>query len=333
MAPSAHQIAGAVLEEAVLSILHPAGFTALDLNNIRDDPTIDPAKPPITIHGRGTDHQIDAVADPVFAYPFSNPVRLLIEAKAYSINKRVGLDIVRNAVGTLKDLSEFWSPRTNDGGRVRRYNYRYAIFASTEFTKGAQEYAFAQDIYLLPLRGSAFFLPVVDAIDQLREYFKEDPQRWKVGWTLSSYRRRLHNALKQDNQTNPDELKDIVDGVSRVRVGLIAIADRQFPIFLVPRNPDVIYGLNESEVVQIFYDKNGWYLRRPSETENLFSFDLPIELFKIYATRSGLNSIQALHLKAERLGQLQAFLLKEGRVQLIQFKLDKDWIEKLLKNI
>lgn len=168
MAPTANQIAGAILEEAVLSVLGAAGFRPLE--NLQGDPTIDPTGPPVTIRGRGTVHQIDAVADPVVGYAFSNPARLLVEAKAYSDHRRVGLEVVRNAVGTVKDVSEFWRPADPGTAGAKRYHYRYAIFASTEFTRGAQEYAFAQDVYLLPLRCSAFFRPVMAAIEELRRY-------------------------------------------------------------------------------------------------------------------------------------------------------------------
>lgn len=330
MVPRPDQIAGAVLEEAVLSTIGTAGF--LPVEDLHGDSCINPDKPPVTIRGRGTDHQIDIVADPVLGYVFSNPARLLIEAKAYAENRPVRLDVVRNAVGTLKDLSEFWRPP--DAGLVgaKRYHYRYAIFATTNFTRGAQEYAFAQDVYLLPLRRSAFFRPVVQAIDELRDFHGRPPGRGgdRV-FSLREYRTQVREALREGVAPNHlQELTGMVAAVRGVRHGLIAVAERQFPLFLVPRAPEVIDQLDDLEMVRIFRDNDSWYLRRPEASENLFSFDLPDELFRLYATGRGLEPSQAIRLKAERLGVLQALVVEGSRVRIVRFELDRGWIETLL---
>ena len=79
---------------------------------------MDPAG--LNVWGRGGKHQIDAIADLRIGQPFSNPQRLLVEAKAYSNEPKVGLPIVRGAVGVLKDVSEF-------GSRTGRINLRLHV--------------------------------------------------------------------------------------------------------------------------------------------------------------------------------------------------------------
>jgi len=59
--------------------------------------------------------------------PFSNPQRLLVEAKSYS--KKIGLETIRNAVGVAKDVSECWFVGHPGGLARRRYHYQYAIFS------------------------------------------------------------------------------------------------------------------------------------------------------------------------------------------------------------
>lgn len=329
---SPDQIAGAVLEEAVLSVLTAAGFNPLE--DLTGDACINPGKPAVTIRGRGTDHQIDVVADPVVGYAFSNPARLLIEAKAYSGSRKVKLDVVRNAVGTLKDVSEFWRPSGAGTGGARRYHYRYAIFASTEFTKGAQEYAFAQDVYLLPLRRSAFFRPVVQAVDSIRRFHDMPPRPGDpdARFSLRDYRGSVREALRTGEV--PDDLHEfnrLVKAVQSVKYGLIAVAERQFPLLLVPQGPDVVEQLSDVEPVRIFWDNEGGYLRRRGSTENLFSFDLPDELFALYARGRELEPRQAIRLKAERFAVLQALVVHGHRVRMVQFELDRDWIEMLLR--
>ncbi len=330
MAPKPYQIAGMVLEEAILALIGSAGFSAV--TKIDNDATIDPSKPPITIHGRGTDHQIDVVADPIIGYPFSNPTRLLIEAKAYSVSRPVKLPIIRNAVGTLKDISEFWRPRIQGVRGIPRYHYRYCIFASSEFSKGAQEYAYAQDISLVPLRRSAFFTPVINEIDHLRDYF-EIRERWQPrNLSLTEYRTKVRNALNGSIRiSDRDELYGLVEAVRRVKAGLIAVANRQFPIFLVPKNPHVIDQLRDIETIRIFWDRKGWYVRHQNNDEDLFSFDLPDDLFALYATDGNLSREQALYLKVEQLQTIHAFLKIDERIRVIQFNLDMNWLSQFFE--
>lgn len=124
-------------------------------------------------------------------------------------------------------------------------------------------------------------------------------------------------------------MDDLVRAVQGVRHGLIAVADRQFPIFLVPRTPEVVEGLSASETVRIFWDHEGWYIRRRNSNEDLFSFDLPDQLLDLYATGRNLEPQQAVDLKAERLAVLQAVVVLRNRVRLVQFELDEDWIRAL----
>lgn len=345
MRASAKQIAGALLEEAVMVLLRHAGYRPLD--SLHGDPSILPTPPRFTIRGRGSNHQIDAVADPVFLYPFTNPARLLIEGKAYA-NRRVGLGIVRNAVGTCKDLSEFWRPASRGKRPITRYHYRYAIFATTDFTKPAQAYAYAQDVYLLPLRQSTFFGPVVTAIDDARTLFQQNPERREPYESLSEYRDTVRTVLRgragilpvfatragQDALDPPhgSELLGLQAAVREVGLGLVAMAGREFPLFLVPRSTALLDGLQPVETVRIFRRDSGWYLVRARTGEELFSFDLPRELAARYAVGGGeLERRQAVRLKSEEMRTLQALWVREDVVQVFQFRLDQDWIEALLQ--
>ena len=139
------QIRGMLLEEAISYLLLHAGF-----ENVRpdsNDQTIRTGPSGLYVRGRGEDHQADALGQFMVSMPFGNPERLIVEAKCYSTDK-VGIDIVRNAVGVLKDIHEFFLPTKKDEKPERpRYHYRYAVFSATPFTANAQRYAYAQDIY------------------------------------------------------------------------------------------------------------------------------------------------------------------------------------------
>src|SRR5688572_10214575 len=134
---STHQVRGVLLEEAVLMLLRAAGYRTV--TDVGLDPTLGTCSAGLTVQGRGSCHQIDAVADLRIGQPFSNPQRLLVEAKAYSDHRPIGLPIVRGTVGVLKDVSEFWVARTPGKPPVGRYHYQAAIFSSSDFTSDAQD--------------------------------------------------------------------------------------------------------------------------------------------------------------------------------------------------
>src|SRR5579872_1056617 len=151
------QIRGMLLEEAVLHLLQRSGYRTVDACGI--DPTLCNVGAGLAVRGRGSEHQIDAIADFVVHQPFSNPQRLLVESKCYGSNYKVGIEVVRNAIGVLKDVAEFWVVGRGPVVGRRRYHYQYAVFSASPFSSGAQRYAFAQDVHLFPLDRSRYFQP------------------------------------------------------------------------------------------------------------------------------------------------------------------------------
>jgi len=70
------------------------------------------------------------------------------------------------------------------------------------------------------------------------------------------------------------------------------------------------------------------YLRR-----QLFSFDLPPELFNLYAEDGRLTESRALDLKSDMLSSFHAIVNVEGLTRLITFELDRDWITRVRRRI
>src|ERR1035438_7422677 len=159
---AAHQVRGVLLEEAILMLLRASGYSTVAsarddptlsdgpavLNAVggglvwvystgasaRYDPTLSDGPAGLNVLGRGGRHQIDAIADLRIGQPFSNPQRLLVEAKAYSEDRKVTLPIVRGAVGVLKDVSEYWVAEGPGQPAASRYHYQFAVFSTSEFT-------------------------------------------------------------------------------------------------------------------------------------------------------------------------------------------------------
>ncbi len=111
----------------------------------------------LLVRGRGANHQADVLGELVLPTPFSLPVRLFVEAK-YRRRTPVGLRDVRNAHGVVHDINEQYAPASARRHAVpmRRYQYQYALFSATGFSRDAQQYALAQQISLVDLSSPAF---------------------------------------------------------------------------------------------------------------------------------------------------------------------------------
>jgi hypothetical protein len=337
MASAAH-IRGMLLEEALLYLLRASGYRTINPADVRNDPTLHNGSSGLEVLGRGVRHQIDAIADYMVAPPFSYPQRLLVEAKCYK-NKTTGVEVARNAIGVLKDVSEHWVTIQNNALPKQRYHYQYALFSSSGFTPETEQYAFAHDIYLIPLDQSRFIQPILDKIQEI-----EPPQ---IGNMLQqiplntlrfSIRRELQDQFVTDapyletlfnDEYTPRLFRDFIERCRRVGGAALAVLNKRFPVFLVP-GPNI--NLNRIEdllTVHITRDRYGWYLTRTYDQEPLFSFDVPQELLKQYEEEGLLSRERALDLKEENLSEIQAIVTTENRVRVLTFRLDTNWLQQL----
>ncbi|WP_101756885.1 hypothetical protein [Oceanicoccus sp. KOV_DT_Chl] len=192
---------GMLLEEAILYILSKTGYTPIFEKN--GDSSLNDGSSGLEIYGRGAKHQIDAVADFQYTPPFCNQQRLLIEAKFK--DSKTGIEIVRNAAGVHKDVSEYWVVDNISGRRVasKRFHYLYAIFSKEDFSKPAQDYAYAQDIFLLPLKNNTLFRPIISAIDAVS--FDELDNKPKLSVVRKLVRDQLFGDYRQADFVDEDD--------------------------------------------------------------------------------------------------------------------------------
>ena len=334
------QIRGMLLEEAVLQLLRTAGYTVVE--KAGSDPTLHDGHSGLEVLGRGGRHQIDSVADFRISAPFSHPQRLFVEAKCFSPQYRVGLPIIRNAVGVLKDVSEWWGLPSGPSGiaTTGRYHYQYALFSASGYTLDAERYAFAQDIYLIPYERSLFIAPVIQAIRQLTH---EDfgAEAWNaIDLNIGRLRHAIRDMLQgrltdlvQGPGAVATAVNRCVEAISMIKGTLLAVIGRRFPVHLIPA-PDLdVRELRERYRVRIWWDDRSWYLRDANNDRELFSFDLPPELFSLYAEHGSLTESRSLDLKSEMLSRFQAVLNVEQVTRLITFELDRDWIMRVRQRI
>ncbi|HEU5383329.1 MAG TPA: hypothetical protein VFV38_48630 [Ktedonobacteraceae bacterium] len=193
------QFQAKLLEIALLSLLKASGY-----NTIAQPcpPMVEAGKDGLEVPGRSAYHQIDGIADFFISPPLSHPHRLLAEGKFYADS--VGIEVIRNAVGVLADVSIHWTPvpsapptapihstRWKQLLSLRRYHYQYAVVSATPFTVPAEAYAFGHDVYLFPLEGASYFQPVIDAIQAMTLDAFEAQSSERINVDM----KQLHQAL------------------------------------------------------------------------------------------------------------------------------------------
>jgi hypothetical protein len=97
-------------------------------------------------------------------------------------------------------------------------------------------------------------------------------------------------------------------------------------VFLVPAHNVNIDRLPPDIRVRIFWDSEGWYLEDRSR-RRLFSFDLPPELFRLYAKGGILSRRDALDLKEDVMSEFQAIKVRANKIKVITFRLDREWLD------
>jgi hypothetical protein len=118
---SAAKIKGSLLEFIVRRLMLNCGFTSV----IPDGLLIYKQRGLTFINGKGAAHDADVLLNPPMQIPFSYPSRINFECKAY--NKKIGLTIIRNALGLRTDINELEIVTRND--ILRRKNNRRTILA------------------------------------------------------------------------------------------------------------------------------------------------------------------------------------------------------------
>lgn len=111
------------------------------------------------IQGLGEAHNADVLLEPPVQIPFLSNTRILIECKDYK--KRVGLDIVRSALGLREDVNHFdvidinklaerkKQRRSSIVHNYERFSYQVVVASLNGFTTQAQEFAATHRIPLL----------------------------------------------------------------------------------------------------------------------------------------------------------------------------------------
>jgi hypothetical protein len=214
---SEEALAGYLLEELLASLIQSAGYRLL--TNPAQDPDELNAnrKGDLRVRGRGGNHQVDVLGEFTFVPPFSQPLRLFVEAKA---RKTVtGLSVVRNAVGTINDVNEAWM--VNYSSHRTRRHYRYALFSTSGFSSEAQNYALAHQVSLIDLSGPEW-AELRDAVWATASELVRDALQVSAFFPV----RELRQVLRRELRTAPDAIFGIADNPAHLHPSLLSGVQR-----------------------------------------------------------------------------------------------------------
>lgn len=149
------QLKGYLLEIVIEKLIKVNGYDIIS-TSCEDESVI--RNNGLNVRGRGGYHQVDSLGEFRFTPPLMNPMRLFVEAKYYSENKKVGIDKVRMGIGILQDVNTRYVTleMSEEELSLMKYDYHYSIFSTSGFTEDAQRLALAHNISLMDLSCSRF---------------------------------------------------------------------------------------------------------------------------------------------------------------------------------
>jgi len=310
------QIKGYIFEELIKQHLSKQGYEIIP-DNIMNYYGVEKRYNGLNVKGRGAWHQIDALGQFQFQIPFIYPVRLISEAKCYRRDRKIGLPIIRNFVGVLKDISENYFV---DAYSELEYKDRFrftdcgVIFSTSEFTKDAQMYAYAQGIYLVQ-------------IDRLIDDVNWEYQRFiDLGISFEEY---IENGFRT---------------VEMFKFSYFGLASGFYPIAIVSDNKMPLNRFSETDDanIRIYYDydeeiNRDETIRRIKTFRIEFDnwrgyFQLPEYILEKYIEMRNFKN-GMLDMKEERLRSIDIPMKINGIRRIIRLNLDQSWIDLIREKI
>ncbi|MBZ2189399.1 restriction endonuclease [Alcanivorax sp. JB21] len=345
---SISQIRGALLEEAVLYLLEKFGYETIEPFSGHADESLRGGHSGLEVRGRGSWHQIDALAafrsSPAFMYP----LRLMVEAKCYQENRPVGIEVVRNAVGVLKDISENYFSVVGDDASIKipRFNYYSSIFSTSGYTAGAINYALAHQIFLIQYEKVPVIQPLIDAIMRFDESCVTGCGKAAIAEVRKQYRGAIRSGVYEvgvREYITPRGLELIdnalVELLSRIQGSYFGMLQGRWPLHLLTRRP-LSSAAFQNDIVRcrVTGDQTGEWKFSPEGFYKLdqgwfeLEFSLPDDVAKLVNENWG-DRERVANIKKEYFSYIDLSGIIDGIRRSVRLELDRDWIDRYIKRI
>jgi len=346
------QIHGALLEEIVLILLRQAGYRQVLVGE--EGTSLGPSG--LEVQGRGAPHQIDALVTPIHSHSFIYTIRLIVEAKCES--RAVGVDIIRNLVGTLLDLNQNFITWDSGGSKLsmQRFNYHGAVFAANGYSKRAERYALAHQIFLIDYSSVSLLRPVIDALVALNLNDFGVGVEEEAQFSMARLREDFGRAIATRGDIAPDEAFGET-GLVKIRERLLpALEDLKgsyygmiqgiYPVHLISKRPiPRTLILREGAIpceIRVSQDNRIWAFEPSgidSSSDEFFhlEFSLPEIIANVLGNRlreAGSRVpewLQVANLKREFLRYIDIATLIDGRMVGFKLLLDDDWLDRYVQ--
>ena len=323
------QIRGAILEEIVLRLLENAGYRVL---NESDGEDIRRGRSGLELQGRGEWHQVDALVTHDFTPSFIYPIRLIVEAKAHK--RPVSINVIRNAVGVLKDVNEnYFSYSTIPRLKLRRFNYAYAIFSLNGFTRNAQRYAIAHQIFLIQYYFNPLFkeirrllyridwrmlrreLEITELRNVLRDYFRGRISEEELGRLFVRYGISLINRIKIE--------------LDKIKGSYFGLLNGEYPIHLVSEKP--LTGVKEDEIYVRVYIAEAKYVYLKFD-DNILYFELPDAIAEVFS-KVWEDKMKVAITKMKYINYIALTGEIDGIRRSLILRLNRDWLKDYINSL
>lgn len=347
-------VRGVLLEELVLYLLGLVGYRIVTPG----DEGTRAGHSGLEVQGRGEWHQIDALAafdrTPAFMYP----LRLMVEAKCYARGRHVGIEITRNAVGVLKDISEnyFTYPSSSAYAaeiQVPRFNYHAAIFSTSGYTSGAQRYAIAHQIFLIQYQRIGLLQSVIEGLLDIKlAHLSLPTQRSGEARISLKLRNEIRRMLevKGDAHWSADSsftesgfthmLENVLLPLLKIRGSYFGMLQGKWPMHLLSKAPlpPAAFADHDEVFCKVYgRESDRWSFSPVNVVEGdaqwfRLEFDIPEEI---------LEFVQAVRHDPQELALLKqqqfSFLDLAGRIggvqRQVRLRLDEEWLQAYLERI
>lgn len=199
---------GKAFEIFVKRLLINVGFSEVESDGLY----IFDGAPGQMIQGLGEAHNADVLLEPPVQTPFLTRTRLLIECKDYK--KKIGLNMVRGALGLREDVNHFDLVDINELMARRnqrrdgllynydRFSYQVALVSSNGYTVQAQKFAATHRIPLLEFDKMPFWKQLIKIFDEVTnsEKFSEKEIIDKICRLADNVGKRIAVAITNSGQ-------------------------------------------------------------------------------------------------------------------------------------
>ncbi|PTO72559.1 hypothetical protein [Vibrio splendidus] len=343
------QARGALLEEAILFLLEKVGYETIDQHSSLLDDSLRVGSSGLDVRGRGAWHQIDALASFRSSPAFMYPLRLMVEAKCYQASRPVGIEVARNSVGVLKDISENYFTMHSRGGissQAPRFNYHAAIFSTSGYTSGAIAYAVAHQIFLIQYENVQVIQPLINAIMDFDEDCITNYGKGALSEVREIYRSALHDRAYP--LTTPRSVTEvgreliessIIEAVRNIRGSYFGMLQGRWPLHLLTEN-ELPASAFLTDIVRCRitgYESGNWKFTPLNVSENSdnwfeLQFSLPEDIAKMVRDNFGDREAVA-NIKQQHFSYIDLSGVIGGIRRNIRLELDQHWIARYISSL